>query len=245
MNNIKVIQHHDREGPGLFAEISDELGLKMESYRPDQGEALPTLVEGDSLLVMGGPMGLSDLNKKSCQWMRDELKLIKNALDVEIPIIGVCLGAQFLGYAGGGNVEQLRNKSTKKPLAEVGWKPIKFQKGITEELILKDIPNIMDVLHWHGDRIVLPDQARLLASSAQCDEQMFRIGRSAYGLQFHIELEEQDINKWIVEDSEFIKNARGNDAEELIMNENKIFSEKSLKTRLDLIRNLLLLLRGE
>ncbi len=234
-----VIQHLEREGPGLFTMVAAECGLELKTYRPDLGDDLPIPESGEGLLVLGGPMGVGDLDHPQFPWLRDELQLIKQALNQQIPIVGVCLGAQLLAFADGGEIVPLNQINSNQPQAEVGWAPIMMQKKATDELILRNLPTEMDVLHWHGDRIILPNSAILLASSARCKEQMFRIGSSAYGLQFHVEIESQELNQWIHEDKEFIRRARGKDAADLLLQEQQIFAENSRSDRVQLLRELL------
>ncbi len=83
----------------------------------------------------------------------------------EISLIGVCLGAQLLAYAAGGDVEPLLSEKTSKALPEIGWSPIFSSKEITPKELKPFAKLPLEVLHWHGDRILLPKSAHLLASS--------------------------------------------------------------------------------
>ena len=96
----------------------------------------------------------------------------------------------------------------------------------------------MDVLHWHGDRIILPNNAKILASSARCREQLFRVGPCAYGLQFHVEVEENEVIQWIAEDNEFICSALGDEAPTIIMEQQKRYGANSKPRRLQLLEDL-------
>ena len=112
------------------------------------------------------------------------------------------LGAQLLASAAGGDVEILKSGSPPKALPEIGWSQIFIDKSNKDFKALFEEP--FHVLHWHGDRILLPNKAELIASSARCKEQFFRIGNFAYGLQFHIETTGRMINNWIKEDKDFV-----------------------------------------
>ena len=87
------------------------------------------------------------------------------------------------------------------------------------------------MLHWHGDRILLPNKAVLIASSSRCKEQFFKIGKFAYGLQFHIETTEAMTNKWIKEDKEFIFKGLGSNGQEILKEENKKYIDKTFFKR--------------
>ena len=98
------------------------------------------------------------------------------------------------------------------------------------------------VLHWHGDRILLPNKAVLIASSARCKEQFFRIGNFAYGLRFHIETTAGMINNWIKEDKEFVLKGLGLNGQEILKEENKKYIDKTFLKRKLLISKLFELL---
>jgi len=97
-------------------------------------------------------------------------------------------------------------------------------------------------LHWHGDRILLPKNAELLASSLRCKEQFFKIGDLAYGLQFHVELSKYMTERWIDEDKLFIKKGLGPKGQSILREEDKQFGEKTFLKRKLFINNLFNLL---
>ena len=120
---------------------------------------------------------------------------------------------------------------------EVGWSRI-FSSNENIERILTYFIDPLNVLHWHGDRIILPRAATLLASSDRCKEQMFRIGDNIYGLQFHIEVEKVDVMRWIKEDSLFVETALGVGGGQLLYQQTQEFCEASNSDRLKLLRGL-------
>ena len=118
------------------------------------------------------------------------------------------LRSSLLAYAAGGDVEALQSGAPIRPIAEIGWQPIFIQDRVDNEFTnLLEKP--MYVLHWHGDRILLPKNAELIASSRRCNEQLFKIGPSAYGLQFHLEIDDKMVLRWIEDDKQFITSALG------------------------------------
>ena len=181
MGRLLVLQHIERERPGLFVNLAEERGFSVCTFRLDLGDSLPELRNGDLLLVLGGPMGIRDIGTSTYPWLIEEVGLIKEALNQGIGLIGVCLGAQLLAYAAGGDVEILQVEGSDKPLVEIGWDNI-FAQAVKNHCKLATFLSCpFPVLHWHGDRILLPNTAELIASSYRCKEQLFRISSLAYG----------------------------------------------------------------
>ena len=243
MKRLLVLQHLEIEGPGLFKQFAEERDLKIKIIRLDKKDKLPQTKEGDVILIMGGPMGIKDIGSDKYPWLKLERDFIKRELENNRPIIGVCLGAQLLASAAGGDVETLKYGSPPKTLPEIGWSQIFINKSNKEfkELFVKPF----HVLHWHQDRILLPRKAVLIASSAYCREQFFRIGNFAFGLQFHIESTEVMIDKWIKEDKEFINKGLGPNGEKILREENTKYSDKTYLKRKFLIIKLFELLENQ
>tara|TARA_B100001250_G_scaffold401963_1_gene414467 strand:+ start:1439 stop:2170 length:732 start_codon:yes stop_codon:yes gene_type:complete len=239
MTRLLVLQHLDREGPGLFLNIAEERGFSVCTFRLDLGDSLPELCNGDLLLVLGGPMGIRDVGNPIYPWFIKEVDLIKEALNKEVGIIGVCLGAQLLSYAAGGDVEVLEEGICHEPSAEIGWATISSQSFKKNDRLTALIGKSFPVLHWHGDRILLPTTSDLIASSSRCKEQLFKIGSLAYGLQFHIEIEDKIVYRWIEEDKEFISFALGNDGQAILKKQQEKFGNKTLKARLEFLNILI------
>ncbi len=236
IKRLLVLQHLEIEGPGLFEEFAKERDLEIEIIRLDYKNALPHTKKGDLILIMGGPMGVKDIGSDRYPWLKLERDFIKKEIENERPIIGVCLGAQLLASASGGDVEIIKCGSPPKALPEIGWSQIFIDKSNKDFKSLLKSP--FHVLHWHGDRILLPKKAVLIASSARCKEQFFKIGNFAYGLQFHIEATEGMINKWIKEDKEFVLKGLGSNGQEILYEENKKYINKTFLKRELLISKL-------
>ena len=243
MNRLLVLQHLDREGPGLFSRIAQERGMSLNIFRLDQGDQLPQLLKGDLLIILGGSMGIKDINNPNYSWLSKEIDLIKEALVKKIGIIGVCLGAQLLAVAAGGDVEVLVEEYSSMPLPEIGWGSIFFEKELNRDLshCIGDTP--FHVLHWHGDRIILPPFAELIATTNRCKEQFFKIGEYAYGLQFHVEIEEDMLLRWIEEDNEFIRSGLGPNAELILLDQQANYGNTNLNQRLSFLNIIFDLIR--
>ena len=239
MKRLLVLQHLEREGPGLFVQIAEEKGFRVFIFRLDLGDSLPEPSNGDLLLVLGGPMGLRDIENSKYPWLNKEVDLIKEALNQDVGIIGVCLGAQLLAYAAGGNVELLEESESHQSLAEIGWDNIYPFALKKKNKLTKLLGETFPVLHWHGDRIILPKKAELIAGSDRCQEQLFKIGSSAYGMQFHVEIDNKMVDKWIKEDKKFITSSLGLDGQLILEKQQIKYCQKTSEARLKFLKTMI------
>lgn len=195
MTDVWVLQHLEAEPPALIETVLRREGHTVHVFRTDRGEAPKRLApECGGLVVMGGPMAVYQPQRNP--WMSAERKLIEQALAEDVPILGMCLGAQFLAQAAGAKVYPGGRAK------EIGWSTVTLtQAGQTDPLSghLADASgdSATLVFQWHGDTFDLPRGATLLASSALYPNQAFRLGRSAYGFQFHFEVTEPVIRDWV------------------------------------------------
>jgi len=236
MKTLHVLQHLEREGPGLFSGVAEEKGFITKIYRIDLGDKLPVAKKNDLILILGGPMGLEDISSGKFPWLKDEVNLIKKSMKDNIGILGICLGSQLLAYASGGKIEKLLGGKPLKPMPEVGWSEILVNKESKYNQILKEP---LYGLHWHSDRIILPTNAELIASSKRCKEQLFKISDSCFGIQFHIEYEDKMVKKWIKEDYKFINNALGPEGQKILLKQNVLYGNKTINQRKIVINKLI------
>lgn len=174
------LQHVPFEGPGAFAEALARRGVTRENYLvPEQG--LPSDA-GDLLIVMGGPMSVNDSNT----WIAEETEFIKSALVAGTPVIGVCLGSQFMAKALGVTVRPGQ-------ALEIGMTPIRLTDEGKRDPVFGLGPDTLQVFEWHGEVFDLPKDCVALAGSEIAPLQAFRFGDRAYGLLFHLEMEEGGI----------------------------------------------------
>ena len=238
MKKLLVLKNIEREGPGLFLKIAKEKGFIPEIYNLSLGEKLPEAKKEDLILIMGGPMSVREINKEKYFWLKDEIEFIKRAIENQISIIGVCLGAQLLAHTLVGKIEPLKDIFNKRNKPELGWYDISsIDKNSTEELSLR-LKEPLKVLHWHGDRIILPCKAELLASSDRCSEQLFKVGDFIYGLQFHVETEDFMTDDWIKNEKKFIISGLGKNGQKILKNQCKEYSSSTLNARILFIQEL-------
>jgi GMP synthase (glutamine-hydrolysing) len=184
-----VLQHVAYEGPGAVADAIVRGGHTVAVVRIDRGEPVPpTDAVGDlaGLVVMGGPMGVHD---EDLAWLAEERALLKAAVDADLPVLGVCLGAQQLAAALGAVVAT-------GPQSEIGVGEVHLTPAALPDPVLGPAGSTVACMHWHADTFTLPDGAVLLASSDLFPHQAFRFGRRAYGLQFHIEVTASLVGRW-------------------------------------------------
>jgi len=174
---IHYLQHVPFEGPAAIADWAADRGHEITGSHLYRGDPLPGADDFDWLVVMGGPMGVGDVD--DYPWMRPELDLIGASVERGRRVLGICLGAQFLAHALGARVYPAPEK-------EIGWFPV---EGLAVERpgIYAGLPVRFTPLHWHGDTFDLPADAVPLAQGPGCPNQAFQVGERAIGLQFHIE----------------------------------------------------------
>lgn len=189
MTQVTIVQHVEPEGPGLIARALAAHGLASHLVRVHRGEPIPSSLEGVAgLVVLGGPMGVSDA---STLWhLRDEMRLIERALSADLPVLGVCLGSQLLAATLGASVGP-------GPGKEIGWHSVTLAEPAATDPLLGPVERCFQAFHWHGDAFSLPAGARPLASSELTACQAFRYGRAAYGLLFHLEVDAAQITRMV------------------------------------------------
>ena len=172
---VHVLQHVPFEGPGSIGPWLEARRADVGLTRLYAGDPLPRADQIDGLVVMGGPMSVNDEDEFA--WLRPEKRLVRDAVDRGIPVLGVCLGAQLIASALGARVYS-------GPAKEIGWFPI---QGVPDVAPAFQFPPECLAFHWHGETFDLPPGAVRLASSAACENQAFQVGRNAIALQFHLE----------------------------------------------------------
>jgi GMP synthase (glutamine-hydrolysing) len=174
------LQHASFEGPGAFESALMKHGTSIECHLvPKNG--LPQ-DSGDLLIIMGGPMSVNDTDP----WIAEETAFIRSALQAAKPVIGVCLGSQFMAKALGATVRPGR-------ALEIGMTQVHLTDEGRQDPVFTASPESFSVFEWHGEIFDLPNDSVPLAGSDVAPLQAFRYGSRAYGLLFHLEMEENGI----------------------------------------------------
>jgi GMP synthase-like glutamine amidotransferase len=185
---IHIIQHVAFEGPGAIAEWARERGHSVSVTKLFGREKLPSVDDFDFLVIMGGPMSANDDAK--FDWLAGEKQLIAEAVREEKPILGICLGAQLLAQVLGASVYPNREE-------EIGWFPVRLTLQSERSRLFSGLPATMKVLHWHGETFDLPQSAVLLAESNLCRNQAFEVDGRVLGMQFHLEVQPQGLERLV------------------------------------------------
>jgi GMP synthase-like glutamine amidotransferase len=189
-----VITNTEAEGPGLLQTWLPEEGLALEVVEPWRGAELPPSLDGYSaLVVMGGPQQAYD--DTTAPWLRHTTSLLRAATAQGVPALGVCLGAQLLAEATGGQVKPGEHGP------ELGAKLVAKRDAAGADPLFWDLPLAPVVVQWHWDAVTeLPPGATLLMGSPRYPHQAFRVGERAWGLQFHVETDAAMVERWVEQD---------------------------------------------
>jgi GMP synthase (glutamine-hydrolysing) len=180
---LLAIRHVPWETPHRILESC--AGLEVRHACPLEGDALPSHAEVAGVVVMGGPMNVDETERHpglavTREWLAEAVRR-------ELPILGICLGAQLLARALGAAVVPAARK-------EIGFAPITVDDP--DDPVLGGLAPRAEVLHWHGDAFELPDGASHLASSELAANQAFRVG-NAWGVLFHPEADLALVRQWM------------------------------------------------
>jgi GMP synthase-like glutamine amidotransferase len=190
---VIVVMHVESEGPGSLGTFLESVGAEIVTARLYAGDHLPADLSGfDAVVSMGGPMNVYE--EDQYPFLKEETAFLKQAVEADVPALGICLGAQMIAKAAGAKV-------TKSPNKEIGWGEVTLTNSGQEDSSFKGLPATLEVLQWHGDMFHIPANGVLLASSKDCPHQAFRY-RNALGLQFHLEVTEEIVSDWFGDSKE-------------------------------------------
>jgi GMP synthase (glutamine-hydrolysing) len=184
---VLVLQHIACEPPGAYEDVLRERGATIHRVELDEGEPLPDRRGVDAIVCMGGPMSATD--DAELPWLAQEKTFIASAVRDGMPFWGVCLGVQLLAASLGARVYP-------GPAPEVGVLPVELTDEALTDPVFSGVGREFLTLQWHGDTFDLPAGAVRLAGSPAYPNQAFRVGRSAYGVQFHVEVSPELAREW-------------------------------------------------
>lgn len=198
-DEILVIQHVESEGLGIISPLLGITGINVDTIKIFKGDGVPRNILGRrGLIVLGGPMGVYE--QETYPFINAETALIESALKADVPVLGICLGAQLLAKAAGAKVYKGGAK-------EIGWYKVKQTTAGVQEKLLFGFPAEYTVFQWHGDTFDLPPDAVNLASSELFPNQFIKVGNCAFGVQFHLEVTEPMVSQWLKLNSAEVKAA--------------------------------------
>ncbi len=184
---VLVITHAASEGAGTLEEFLKYCGASIKSVKLYKDERLPAVAQRyDAIISLGGPMDVHEDDKYP--FLRKEAKFLEQAIESNIPILGICLGAQMIARVCGARVVKAAEQ-------ELGWKDVFVTDAGKRDILFQGLPNMMKVFQWHEDTFEIPHGGLLLATANGCPNQGFRYG-NAYGLQFHVEITSDILMEW-------------------------------------------------
>jgi len=187
--DVLILTHAAHEAPGAFGDALSDAGASVRTVAfHEDPAARPELGNAALVLSMGGPM--SAVDDSAHPWLATEVALLAQAARENRKILGICLGSQILARALGARVYPAA-----KP--EIGFGPVTLSNDGGDDPILAGLRSPETVLHWHQDTFDLPPNAVGLAASESTPNQAYRVGRHAYGLQFHVELDRRLLDLWM------------------------------------------------
>ena len=190
---VLVVQNEPGDPIGRVGEWLTSAGVVLDVRRAWLGELPDSLAGVAGLVVLGGSMNC--LDDAAAPWLPAIRAMLRDAVGAELPTLGICLGAQLLAAANGGVVA--RNPDG----PEYGAQLVAKRTAAATDPLFGPVPITPDVVQWHVDAVTkLPPGAILLAASPVCEVQAFRLGRLAWGLQFHIETTPDVVRAWADED---------------------------------------------
>jgi len=187
-DSCTVIRHVEIEDLGYIGESLERAGIRSRYVDADSLPAGELGAGGASLIVLGGPMGVYEAERYP--FLGAEIELIQAFLAGGRPVLGICLGAQLVAAAAGARVYP--GAAGK----EIGWAPVQLTDAGLADPLWAGFPERFQTFHWHGDTFDLPAGAELLARTERY-VQAFRLGPTAYGVQFHPEVVPAQLESWI------------------------------------------------
>ncbi|MDP2168131.1 MAG: type 1 glutamine amidotransferase [Thermodesulfovibrionales bacterium] len=215
---VLILKNIKTEGPGTIGDFLRENSVPFKVVELWDGKPVPELDKFDAVVMLGGPMGVYEMDRHP--HLAVGSRLLREALNRQMRVLGICLGAQLLAHCLGAEVY-------KGHAEETGWLDIELTaEGIKDPLMrrLAVHPRVGDfwkrfkVLHWHGDTFDLPMGAARLAVSSLYPNQAFNCGKYVYGFQFHMEVTKEMLREWF---------RNGPDYERVMKDTDRLYEEYS------------------
>jgi GMP synthase (glutamine-hydrolysing) len=262
-----ILQHVPSEGPGRIVPVFRDFGIPCQIRHLYKGDEVPTdLEEIRVLVVLGGPMGISDVGSDKYPFLAKEIETIKRLIAIDRPMLGICLGAQMLAHAAGAKVyPNVKPGKTPEepgtPMPEYGWGPVQFPFPGGTDPVVFGLSDGVQMFHWHRDTFDLPKLAGpptsvpptapapptgsvLISSTRACKNQAFRFKNRLYGFQYHFELTEEGIESILQGDQETAQKVLGAEQVQKIKDESREFYPRYARLGERILRNFVQFLKA-
>jgi len=196
--SVLVAQSDDAVPIGAFGPPLREHGIDLVVWRASRETPPASLGGHDALLVLGGAANPDQDSR--FPWIEQERRLLREALDRGLPVLGSCLGAELLAQILGGEVGPLDPP-------EIGWVAVQAHHAAGDDPLYRLMPPQLHAFEWHAYGFAPPPGSVLLASSPAAP-QAFRFGDHAWGLQFHLEATADIIQRWIATHPDQLRTTR-------------------------------------
>lgn len=197
---IHIVMHEIFESPAAIEIWAKRKGFDVSYTRQYAGDAFPKECAFDFLVVMGGPQSPATTLEECPHYdAKKEIAFIKQAVEQDKILLGVCLGAQLIGEALGAKFDH-------SPYREIGVFPLTLTGDGKQDPIIGTFPEKFLVGHWHGDMPGLTPESKILATSEGCPRQIIRYSPKIYGFQCHFEFTLEAVDGMIKNNAHELEN---------------------------------------
>ncbi len=187
---VLILMHDAEEDAGTILDYLEKHGAKTRIVKLYGGEPFPeNALQYDAVVSMGGPMNVYE--EVAYPFLAKETDFLTRCFGRNIPVLGICLGAQMMAKAAGARV-------TKAPQEETGWYRVSLTDEGKADPFFSGLPESFTVFQLHGDTFGIPQEGTLLATSSTCPNQAFRI-KNSLALQFHLEINDDKLAVWLAD----------------------------------------------
>jgi GMP synthase (glutamine-hydrolysing) len=190
---VLIVKNIQREGPGLLRDVLQQHHIGADVIELERGDRIPPLGEYAAMFVLGGPASAND----NTDIIRHQLERAGEALAMNIPYFGICLGMQLLVKAAGGNV-------VAAPEPEIGFDySVQLNEAGKSDPLFASVPDRFRVFQLHGETVATNGVIHTLGTGVggSSEQQIVKVGRNAYGMQAHIEVVPEMLAVWGAQDA--------------------------------------------
>lgn len=222
MKPVVLIGHDAWESFGLAPGALRAEGLDVRIHNAREDGPAPDVDEVGGIVVFGGEMNVDETGR--FPFLAAERDLTKRAIDRGVPFLGICLGAQMLARAQDVPV-------VKAPVREIGFAALHPTAKAAADPLMSVFSDGDMVFHWHEDTFALPDGAVLLGTGDHVQVQVLRVEDRAWGLQFHFEVDRKELEMWLRDAGDSLKQAWGKSAGEIREEAEQYLAIQELRAR--------------
>lgn len=195
MRPVAIFQHDPHQGPGYLQAFLRSWHVPMRHIHPEAGDAVPLQARDFSgLVLLGSNRSVND----PLPWIAQEMALLKQALALDIPVLGHCFGGQLLARALGAPV-------TRNPLPCIGWETLHVTPPA--RALFGDVAEI-SAFNWHHETFAIPRGATRALFGTHCRNKGFTLGPHI-GLQCHLEVTDGIVRDWCAAGAQELRANRG------------------------------------